>query len=92
MLKYLSIDGGILANKTIPPVAKIIISYVSNLNKGDKYFYGTRSYMAETLGIRFDFLDKTLDKMLDLGVLQVTTQGIGLGHPLYFIAEANWKL
>lgn len=92
MLKYLSIDGGILANKTIPPASKLIISYISNLQKGGKCFYGTHSYMSETLGIRFDFFEKQFDNLIDEGILAVTKEGVTLGFLLDTIAERTWKL
>jgi hypothetical protein len=92
MLKYLSIDGGILSNKSIPPTCKLIISYIANLQKGGKAFYGTYAYMSETLGIRFDYFEKNMTKLLEADILVASKEGITLGLLLDTIAERTWKL
>lgn len=92
MLKYLAIDGGILANKSIPPTSKLIISYIANLQKADKYFYGTYAYMSETLGIRYDYFEKQMGKLLEADILHSTKEGITLGLLLDTISERTWKL
>ena len=91
MMKYLSIDGGILSNKSIPPTAKLMIAYISNLGKSQKYFYGTHAYMSETLGIRFDYFEKVFDKLLEADILHVHKEGVGLGLLIETIAERTWK-
>jgi hypothetical protein len=92
MMKYLAIDGGILVNKTIPPTDKLILAYVSNLNKADKFFYGTYAYMAETLGIRYSYFEVRIEKLLEVGLLKQTKEGMQLGFPLHIIAEKSWLL
>lgn len=91
-LKYLSIDGGILSNKTIPPTCKLIISYISNLQKGGRAFYGTYSYMSEQLGIRYDYFEKNMTKLLECDILHSSKEGIVLGLLLDTISERQWKL
>jgi len=92
MLKYLSIDGGVLSNKTIPPTCKIMIAYIGNLQKANKYFFGTHAYMSETLGIRFDYFEKQMSKLLEQKIFIVTDHGITLGFDTDHIAETEWKL
>lgn len=91
-MKYLSIDGGILSNKTIPPTCKLIISYIANLQKGGKAFYGTYSYMSEVLGIRYDYFEKNMEKLLQADILHASKEGIVLGLLIDTIAERQWKL
>lgn len=91
MLKYLTIEGGILQNKSIPPGHKLVISYVANLGKANKFFYGTYAYMSETLGIRFDYYEKIMEQLLENDILHSYKEGIGLGLLLDTIAERTWK-
>lgn len=92
MMKYLSIDGELLQNKTIGPAQKLIISFIGNLNKGGKKYYGTHLYLAQTLGIRYDHLEKQMALLLKAGVLEVTEEGIELSLSIAQIADRQWQL
>lgn len=91
-MKYLAIDGELLANKTIGGTDKLIISFIWNLEKGGKSFYGTHIYMADTLGIRYDFFEKRFTKMLQVGLLYAANDGIRLKFPIDQTATMDWKL
>lgn len=92
MMKYLSIDGELLGNNTIGPAQKIIISFIGNLNKGGKKYYGTHLYLAQTLGIRYDHVEKTMATLLKAGILNVSEEGIELDMPIAQIADRKWQL
>lgn len=91
-MKYLSIDGDLLANKSIGGTDKLIISFIWNLQKGNKSFYGTHIYLADVLGIRYEFLEKRFQKLLQVNLLHTTPNGIELTYSISETAEKDWKL
>jgi len=91
-MKYLSIDGLLLANKTIGGTDKLIISFIWNLQKGNKSFYGTHPYLADVLGIRYEFLEKRFNKLIQVGLLHATNNGIELSETIEQVAAKDWKL
>jgi DNA-binding IscR family transcriptional regulator len=58
-----------------------------NLEKGGKAFYGTHAYLSDTLGIRYEYLEKCMTNLLKQGLLQVTEEGIKPGRLINFIAK-----
>jgi len=91
-MKYLAIDGRLLENKTIGSTDKLIIAFISNLEKGGKAFYGTHIYMSEVLGIRYEYFEKRFTKLLQVGVLYASDDGIRLKYGLDATADMEWKL
>jgi hypothetical protein len=90
-MKYLSIDGELLKNKTIPAASKLIISFMINLRKGGKCFYGTHAYLSETLGIRYEYLEKCMSALLKSGILKVTDEGITCIMNWEVICSQTWS-
>lgn len=78
-MKFLMIDGALLRNATFNATMKIILSYIYNLKKSDKVFFGSMDYLASVLGLDLMLLSKNIEVMLRHGYLLQTSEGLTLG-------------
>jgi hypothetical protein len=91
-MKFLLIDGNLLVNKSLTPADKMIISYVNNLACSGKCFYGTYAFLCDQLGIRYDYLEKRLNALLEVGILVSSKEGITLKLPFWEICQNEFKI
>jgi len=91
-MKFLLIDGELLVNKSLTPTDKMIISYMNNLSRSGKCFYGTRAFLCDQLGVNYDYLEKRLTKLLEHDILLSSKEGITLKLPFWEICSKEWHI
>lgn len=89
-MKFLLIDGELLVNKSLTPTDKMIISYINNLSRSGKCFYGTHAFLSDQLGVRYDYLENRLTKLLEADILLASKEGITLKLPFWEICSTDW--
>jgi hypothetical protein len=77
-MKFLILDGELLKNKNFTLCDKIIISYVYNLHKAGKFFFGELSHFCEEIGSPKEQVKKRFDLLVTKGILELTTYGCTL--------------
>jgi hypothetical protein len=77
-MNFLLIDGKLLKNQVFMAVDKLILSYIFNLKKANKKFFGTVQYLAAELGTKEELLSKRINILVDKGILERTVDGITL--------------
>jgi len=92
-MKFIIIDGSLLRNKAISAEGKLIISYLFNLGKCGKCFFGSYEYMADVLGIEEIRLTKIIRSYLSENLFVMTPEGLTLGRDLnYFCTFSKQAL
>lgn len=77
-MKFLIIDGKLLKNKTFLMADKVLLSYIFNLQKAGKKFFGTINYLSDELGSSEESLEKRINFLIERGVLRRCADGIEL--------------
>lgn len=85
-MNFLMIDGALLRNKQINPTMKLIISYLYNLGKHGKAYFGGYQYMADILGISEKNFTQNMASLVSAGFVVQTSEGLILGRDLNFFS------
>jgi len=91
-MKFLMIEGGLLRNKNFSPASKLVISYLFNLGKSGKCYFGNYQYLADVLGIEYDFFSKCIAGLLAEGMIVQTSDGLTLGRDMNFYSNFSREL
>jgi len=83
-MKFIIIDGSLLRNKAVSSDGKLIISYLYNLGKCGKSFFGSYEYMADVLGIDERKLTHIVRSYLHENLFVQTPEGLTLGRDLNY--------
>lgn len=83
-MKFLMIDGSLLSNKDLSSASKLIISYLNNLGKAGKSYFGGLDYLADQLGLDIQTLAKIIHDGCNRGLLKQESDGLKLNHPIEF--------
>lgn len=85
-MKFIIIDQVVLNNYNFKAVDKLVISYIMNLQKGGKKFYGSVQYLSKELGITVDLIAESLNFLTLNNVLAHSAAGISIAVPFYQLA------
>jgi biotin operon repressor len=77
-MNYLVIDGKLLKNKTWTMADKVLLSYIFNLKKAGKKFFGTANYLSSELGASEEALTKRINHLISQNILTRNADGITL--------------
>lgn len=77
-MNFLIIDGKLLKNKVFTAADKVLLSYIFNLKKAGKKFFGTMNYLSSELGAPEELLSKRINFLIEKGVLYRSHDGIQL--------------
>jgi len=77
-MNFLTISGELLKNTTLRADDKLILSYIYNLKKAGKTFFGSTEYLSKELGMKKSNLEKRFETMEKFGLLKKTGNGITL--------------
>lgn len=79
-MKFLVLDGALLRNKALVPSGKLILSYLNNLQKSGKCYFGGYEYLADQLGLSLEVTVKVCQDYFKRGLLRQDSDGIRLAH------------
>jgi len=88
-MKFIIIDGALLRNKSLVPGGKLIISYLSNLQKAGKCYYGGFEYLSDVLGLSLEVTTKICQSYFKRGLIKQDSDGIRLTHDFSFYCTYN---
>lgn len=83
-MKFLIIDGALMKNKVISAPGKLIISYIYNLEKAGKCYFGGLDYLSDQLGLSFEVTSTFIHKYVKYGLLRQDPDGLRLNHDFSF--------
>lgn len=86
-MKFLVIDGELLANETFKPTDKLILSYMYNLEKGGKKFFGGEHFIGKELGLKTEFIKKRMNQLNNWGLIQASESCIILSKSWEYIVN-----
>lgn len=91
VMKFLIIDGALMRNKVITAPGKLIISYIYNLERAGKCYFGGVEYLADVLGLSLETTSQYLHGYFKHGLLRQDTDGIRLNHDFsYYTTYTGW--
>lgn len=91
-MKFLMIQGELLRNKQINPTMKLIISYLYNLSKNGKCYFGGYQYMSDILGISEKNFTQNMASLVAAGMVVQTTEGLTLGRDLTYFSNFSREM
>lgn len=90
-MKFLMIEGALLCNKNISAQGKVLISYLANLKKHGKSYYGGLDYLSDQLGIENYLLTKLINNYIGLKLMEYNSNGLTLCKNLEYFFTFNPK-
>lgn len=84
-MKFLMIDGAFMRNKMFNATQKLIISYINNLSRSGKCFYGRIDYLADQLGLDERTVAKNMQPLFKEGILKQTGAGVTMGATFEYV-------
>lgn len=93
MVKFLTIDGGLLRNRHINSGNKLVLSLVANFENSGYSFFGGLKYIADTFGITEEMADDIVSKMIEKGWLSRSGNALSLAMTIEELAawEPSFK-
>lgn len=86
-MKFLLVDGFLLQNTYLNPTCKLILSFLYNLSKQGKGFWGSPDYLAKEFGVGTDYILKQFEFLEKKGLIKRNELGYFLNQPWYLITE-----
>jgi DNA-binding Lrp family transcriptional regulator len=77
-MKFLMINGRLLANPVFTATDKLILSFLINLSSQNKRFFGSHNWLSSELGIPEESISKRIAKLLDFDIIRLYPDGLGL--------------
>lgn len=82
-MKFLSINGDLLANTHLNPTDKLIVSFLYNLGQGGKAFFGSFEYLGREFGLNSEYIEKRFLFLEGKKIIKKAPAGWVLEMPLY---------
>lgn len=86
-MKFLLVDGVLLKNTYLNPTCKFILSFLYNLSKQGKGFWGSFEYLASEFGVGSDYITKQFEYLEKKGLIKKNELGYFLAAPWYQITD-----
>lgn len=69
-MKFIVIEGELLKNTAFTPTDKLILTFLHNLNKAGKAYWGDPAYLAGEFGVGNDYIQKRFDFLESKAVIK----------------------
>jgi hypothetical protein len=86
-MKFLAIDGDLLKNTSLNPTDKLICSFLFNLSKAGKGYWGSYEYLSGEFGLRTDYLEQRFIFLEQKGIIHKNEVGWFLKMPFWEICN-----
>ena len=84
---FLLIPHEILINKQFCAEDKMILTYLHNLRSKNKAFFGSHDYLADTLGLSKQAIDKRIGWMCQYGIIRIEDGALKLNFWLKDLSD-----
>jgi hypothetical protein len=89
-MKFLMLDGALCRNKNISSAGKILISYLHNLKRANKCYYGGLEYLSDILGIKESDLSELIQTYCKYGLMNYCPEGLTITYDLNYYISFSW--
>lgn len=91
MASFLMIPGEILLNHGLGATDKLILSYMYQLSKGNKAFFGSMVYLSKALGVDVKIIGSRIKRLQEVNLIEQSPSGLRLAVTIEFLGEWHYN-